>query len=91
MAVSRPGLTDKTGHAAVVIGQTPLTNEEIVVLVENTSETKKQEIIEEIELALPPQGGVVTSFNGLTGAVQGVSEFNGLTGSVSFIVDGGEL
>lgn len=90
MAISRPGLTDLTGHAEVVT-QTTLTNEQIVELVQTTSQSKKQEILSEIELALPPQGGVVTSFNGLTGAVEGVSSFNGSTGSVSFIVDGGVI
>jgi hypothetical protein len=30
------------------------------------------------------EGGYVSSFNGLTGAVQGVSSFNGQTGAVSF-------
>jgi hypothetical protein len=82
----RAGLTDAIGHAtqinAVAITTTDIT-------------TIKEELIIEIgELPLPVQTGVVTSYNGLTGAVQGVSQFNGATGAVSYnavadVVDGG--
>jgi hypothetical protein len=82
----RPGLTDPRGHAtqinAVAITTTDIT-------------TIKEDLIIEIgELPLTVQTGVVTSYNGLTGAVQGVSQFNGATGAVSYnavadVVDGG--
>jgi len=79
----RPGLADPTGHATQ-INAVAVTTTDITAI--------KEELIVEIgELPLPIQGSVVTSYNGLTGAVQGVSQFNGATGAVSFLVDGGEF
>jgi hypothetical protein len=91
MSTNRPRLDSKTGHSGFITAKTTLTTEEIESLVDTTSETKKTQIIQELEVSLPSQTGSVTSFNGLTGAVQGVSSFNGATGSVTFSVDGGNL
>lgn len=91
MSTIRPRLDSRTGHSEFITAKTTLTTEEIQSLVDSTSETKKTEIVQELEATLPSQTGTVTSFNGLTGAVQGVSSFNGATGSVIFSVDGGNL
>lgn len=87
MAIQRPGLTSPTGHADIINAST-ITSADVLTIVQGEAVNIKEDVIAEV--ALPIQTSVVTSFNGLTGAVEGVSSFNGATGPVSFTVDGGE-
>lgn len=87
---TRPGLTDSTGHAAFLTAADAVTTTQVITIIQEQTTTIKEDVL--AELPLPIQSSsFVTSYNGLTGAVQGVSEFNGVTGAVSFTVDGGEF
>jgi len=88
MTTRRPGLTDPTGHSAIITA-VPLTVETVQSLIQSQTTTVKEEVLGEITLTVPTRTGVVSSFNGLTGDVVGVSSFNGSTGGVVFAVDGG--